>query len=596
MGYVSLRNKGLVLDMEEGSDYDAAYVPADQPHWAAVFHAIACKPDGLSSVPSENTKLPMAMPILALGEIPGLIDRSELSWGEAMSIEHEREMWIQAAIEEITNLEKNGSWIEFPMDQATVRPIPGTWVFKRKVSTVQEKVFIKYKARWALRGDLEPDDGEDTFAPVTHPWTVRLMMLVGLYKEWSFAAIDVKQAFLMAHLPEGKELYAHLPRGFRSNRPYPTCLKMVKSQYGVRSSPKLFGEVRDKAYLEMGFTQSQMDPCLWMKPGIIICHHVDDSLIVYESKERLDELIAGLEQRKFGLTVERELTEFLGISIRHTKDEIRLTQTPLIRKLLKETGMEECNPVHTPAERIPLGRDPDGQKPKTKWNLRSVVGMLLYLATHTRPDIGYSVSQVARVLSDPRESHIRAIKRIVRYLKKTMHEGLILQKPNTLQLLLFTDADLAGLHNVDPIEDKSSARSRMCYMLFLSGGLALSKSTLIPEICLSTSESEISALSHGIRALIPMSRMLNEIAQFIGEVRIERPIAFVDNSSALTLANAHRLTHRTRYFHTKLHWFWEMMEHFDVKKIDTKANPADNGSKGNPREPFERLRKIHNGW
>ncbi|GKC85148.1 uncharacterized mitochondrial protein-like protein [Tanacetum coccineum] len=47
---------------------------------------------------------------------------------------------------------------------------------------------------------------------------------------------------------------------------------------------------------------------------------------------------------------------------------------------------------------------------------QKVVGSLRYLL-HTRPDLTYSVGVVSRYMQSPRESHARAIKQILRYLK-----------------------------------------------------------------------------------------------------------------------------------------------------------------------------------
>ena len=53
------------------------------------------------------------------------------------------------------------------------------------------------------------------------------------------------------------------------------------------------------------------------------------------------------------------------------------------------------------------------------WSYSSICGMLLFLATSSRPDICFAVSQVCRFTHDPKQSHATAVKRIVRYLKKT---------------------------------------------------------------------------------------------------------------------------------------------------------------------------------
>ena len=63
-----------------------------------------------------------------------------------------------------------------------------------------------------------------------------------------------------------------------------------------------------------------------------------------------------------------------------------------------------------------------------EWNYRSIIGMLLYLSTNTRPDIAFAVSQAARFSNHPKQSHARAVKTIIRYLKGTQDKGTILHK------------------------------------------------------------------------------------------------------------------------------------------------------------------------
>jgi hypothetical protein len=58
------------------------------------------------------------------------------------------------------------------------------------------------------------------------------------------------------------------------------------------------------------------------------------------------------------------------------------------------------------------------------FNYRSAVGKLNYLAQTTRPDIMYAMHQIAKYLSDPRQSHGEAILYFVCYLKKTCNLGL----------------------------------------------------------------------------------------------------------------------------------------------------------------------------
>ena len=74
---------------------------------------------------------------------------------------------------------------------------------------------------------------------------------------------------------------------------------------------------------------------------------------------------------------------------------------------------------------------------------REIIGSLLYL-TASRPDIVYSVGKCARFQACPRDSHLKAAKRILRYLKKTGDLVLFYPAGDTFDLVGFADADFAG--------------------------------------------------------------------------------------------------------------------------------------------------------
>ena len=104
-----------------------------------------------------------------------------------------------------------------------------------------------------------------------------------------------------------------------------------------------------------------------------------------------------------------------------------------------------------------------------KWNYRSIVGMLLYLSTNTRPDISFAVSQVARFSHSPKKSHAAAVKTIVRYLARTKDKGTIVTPTGKLELDCYVDADFGGLYRREPDDDPNSVRSRTGYIIMLGG-------------------------------------------------------------------------------------------------------------------------------
>jgi hypothetical protein len=93
------------------------------------------------------------------------------------------------------------------------------------------------------------------------------------------------------------------------------------------------------------------------------------------------------------------------------------------------------------------------------WNHHSIVRMLLYLSTNTRPDITFAVSQVARFNNSPKKSHASVIKAIVRYLHRTADKGTIVTPTGDLSFDYYVDADFAGLHGCEPDHSDTSAKS-----------------------------------------------------------------------------------------------------------------------------------------
>ena len=273
-----------------------------------------------------------------------------------------------------------------------------------------------------------------------------------------------------------------------------------------------------------------------------------------------------------------------------------------MQKIINATGLQDCNPNYTPALQACLGIDPDREPMNETWGYRSIVGMLLYLSTNTRPDITFAVSQVARFNHNPKKSHASAIKTIVRYLHRTADKGTIVTPTGDLSLDCYVDADFAGLHGRDPDYSTSSAKSRTGYIIILGGCPIVWKSQLQTEISLSTLESEYSALSLSMRTLLPIRHLLTEI---VGTLNLPQYITstircrvFEDNNGALLLAIKQRITNPTKYFLVKWHFFWHHVRNGDVEvlKIATTEQLADYLTKALNREVFECIRKLVQGW
>ena len=104
-----------------------------------------------------------------------------------------------------------------------------------------------------------------------------------------------------------------------------------------------------------------------------------------------------------------------------------LDQSVYVSKLLERSGMAECKPCVTPLEeRLKLTKASTTAKVDATL-YRSIIGGLRYLV-HMRPDIAFAVGYVSRFMKDPREDHWDVVKRLLRYVKGTVNQGIVFPK------------------------------------------------------------------------------------------------------------------------------------------------------------------------
>ena len=111
--------------------------------------------------------------------------------------------------------------------------------------------------------------------------------------------------------------------------------------------------------------------------------------------------------------------------------------------------MVDSNIKYTPADKDPIHKDLMGEPWCESWKYRSIVGMMLYLAGSTRPDIAYDVHQCARFSHNPKKKHEVGVKHIARYHKGTSAKGIIMSPDlGNMRIDLYADADFVGLYAI----------------------------------------------------------------------------------------------------------------------------------------------------
>jgi hypothetical protein len=287
-------------------------------------------------------------------------------------------------------------------------------------------VVTRNKARLVAKGYAQVTglDFEETFAPVARLEFIRILLAYATHHSFRLFQMDVKSAFLNGPIKE--EVYVEQPPGFEDER-YPNhVFKLSKVLYGLKLAPRAWYECLRDFLIANAFKVGKADPTLFSKTcdgDLFVCQIYVDDIIFGSTNQKSCEKFSKVMTQKFEMSMMGELNYFLGFQVKQLKDDTFISQTKYTQDLLKRFGMKDAKPAKTP-----MGTDghidlKKGGKSVDQKAYRSMIGSLLYLCA-SRPDIMLSVCMCARFQSDPRECHLVAVKRILRYLVATPCFGI----------------------------------------------------------------------------------------------------------------------------------------------------------------------------
>jgi hypothetical protein len=185
--------------------------------------------------------------------------------------------------------------------------------------------------------------------------------------------------------------------------------------------------------------------------------------------------------------------------------------------------MSDCKPCSTTVDTQTKLSEATGDPVADPTGYRSLAGALQYL-TFTRTNISYAVQQVCLHMHDPREPHLAALKRLLRYLRGTVDYELLLHRFTSSELVVYTDADWAGCPD--------TRRSTFGYAVFLGGNLVSWSSKRQPVVSRSSAEAEYHAVANGVAEAAWLWQLLAELHSPLSR----STLVYYDNVSAVYLS------------------------------------------------------------
>ena len=163
--------------------------------------------------------------------------------------------------------------------------------------------------------------------------------------------------------------------------------------------------------LEVGFTQSLIDNCVFYRGSTIFIVYVDDGIFIGDTGNQILAIIAQLQGVGLNIEDQGHPTDYVGVNIKQLKGGgIEFTQRALIDSIITNVGLEGTTTKPVPAKaHITLLAHKDQPRFALDFDYRLVTGKLNYLAQTSQPDIMYAVHQIAKYSADPRMPHGKAI-------------------------------------------------------------------------------------------------------------------------------------------------------------------------------------------
>ena len=272
---------------------------------------------------------------------------------------------------------------------------------------------------------------------------------------------------------------------------------------------------------------------------IYLLMYVDDIIIIGNSSSQVSHLVTALS-KAFELKDLAALSYFLGIRIVPSKFGLTLCQSKYASDVLHRFKMENSKPTKTPCCPNVRLTPFDGSVLPNSSAYRSMVGALQYL-TFTRLDLAFSVHQLCQFMHHPTTSHLEAAKRVLCYVRGTLHFGIHLAL-GPLTFSTFSD--------VDCTRDHTDRKSTTGMLVFLGSNPICWSSKKQSTVSRSSIKAVYRALASTTSKLAWLHTMFKDLKLFLPHV----PILWCDNNSAIALASNPVFHSRTKHIEVDYHY------------------------------------------
>jgi len=429
----------------------------------------------------------------------------------------------------------------------------------------------------------------DTFAPTSNMTTIRAVLTMAAKLDWEVHQVDIKSAYLYAELKE--DIYMRPPPGYLKSGDEGKVLKLQRSLPGLKQAGYEWSEELASTFAKMEFTCSQVDQAVFYRHAqdkhTVVTVSVDNMAVTLKHLHHIIKFKDDLTQY-FEISDLGELNWLLGLKVERNRAArtIRLSQKAYVETILEHFNLTNANTAATPMD---MGAAlSDSHSPSTHAQAEAMenvpyqrgIGLLMYAATSTRPDIAFAVSILSQFMRNPGPAHWEATKRVMRYLKGTSYYGITLGGLDT-GLEAYVDADWVS---------QAHRHSMTGYIVLLADGPVAWSARKQPLIALSTAEAEYIALTTIGHKIMYLQLLIEELYESPSP---PTPV-YCDNQAAIALTSNSKFHSRTKHIDLCYHFvrFHVQNGTFALTYCPTEENVADALTKALPHPRLKKLREL----
>ena len=285
--------------------------------------------------------------------------------------------------------------------------------------------------------------------------------------------------------------------------------------------------------------------------------HVDDLMITASCEETLTRVIAEIQSSYSNITLEvhrGKVIEYLKMTFDFSvKGKVKITQIGFIQDVLLECAAIEGESDYPATENLfKVNVESVLLETDIKEFFHSITAKILYLAKRTRPELLTAVSFLTKRVNNPTEEDYGKLEKVIKYLRKTSHLGIILEGEQKLCVYAYVDASY-GVH--------MDMKSHTGCVIGIGKGPVYAKSSGQKLNSKSSSEAELIGLSDSSNQIIWTRNFLVEQGYDVPPATV-----YEDNQSTIAmLKNGKSNSERTRHIAVRFYFLADRISSKEIR-------------------------------